>query len=187
MSSQEEQEEHDAMMRAFHGVPLAHKLETMPDIDLAELQSHLAPNSPGKIIIDNECQRRKLSKAAERIYESQNIIQKINHWYRGNEVELIPIENGNFVDIYARYEKSTSARVANALVEFWFAHWQWIITTLIALSAIFTTLFIYYDSKAERNAEKKVSNQISPTRQQSPQSLIHNHSSSSHPVTRPQR
>jgi hypothetical protein len=121
MTSQEEQEEHDAMMRSFHGVPVAHKLETMSDIDLAELQSHMPPNSPGKIIIDNEWQRRILSKVTSKApkitRKSQNTIQKIKHWYKGNEVELIPIKNGNFVDIYARYEKSTSARVANGLVK----------------------------------------------------------------------
>src|ERR1039457_4291711 len=57
-----EKEKHDAMMRAFHKVPLAHELEVMPDIDLAELQSQLAPDSPGKIIVENEWQRRKSSK-----------------------------------------------------------------------------------------------------------------------------
>jgi len=182
-------EEHDAMMRSFHGVPLAHKLETMPDIDLAEFQSRLAPNSPGKIIIENEWQRRKSSKTSTPTPTEKplTIIQKINHWYRGNEVELIPVKNGNFVDIYARYEKSTSARVANGLVNFWLAHWQWIITTLIAVSAIFATLFVYFDSKAERNAEKKASNQISPARQQSPQVIIHNQSTSSRPMARPKR
>ena len=55
-------EEHDAMMRAFHKVPLAQELEIMPDIELADLQSKLPPDSPGKIIIENEWQRRKLSK-----------------------------------------------------------------------------------------------------------------------------
>jgi hypothetical protein len=83
VKNQENQEEHDAMMRAFHGVPLAHKLETMPDIDLAEFQSRLAPNSPGEIIIENEWQRRKLSKTPSE--KPQTIIQKINNWYRGNE------------------------------------------------------------------------------------------------------
>jgi hypothetical protein len=187
MTPEEEQEEHDAMMRAFHGVPLAHKLETMPDIDLAELQSHLASNSPGKIIIDNEWQRRILSKTTSKTpkitRKSQNTFQKIKDWYQGNEAVIIPVENGNFVDIYVRYEKSTSARVANGLVIFWFAHWQWLIGTFVAICIGLVPLFIYLDTKAE----KKASNQISPTRQQSSQTIIHNQSSSSRPVTRPQR
>ena len=58
----EDQEEHDAMMRSFHGVPLANKIETLSDIELAELQSQLPPDSPGKIIIENEWQRRKSSE-----------------------------------------------------------------------------------------------------------------------------
>jgi len=54
-------EEHDATMRAFHRVPLAHELEEMPDIELTELQSQLPSDPPGKTIIENEW-RRKSSK-----------------------------------------------------------------------------------------------------------------------------
>ncbi len=57
-----EKEEHEAMMRAFHKVPLAHELEMMPDIELAELQSQLPPDSPGNIIVESEWRRRKSSK-----------------------------------------------------------------------------------------------------------------------------
>ena len=45
----DEKEEHDAMMRAFLKVPLAHELEVMPDIELAELQSQLPHDSPGDL------------------------------------------------------------------------------------------------------------------------------------------
>lgn len=62
MTTKTEKEEHDAMMRAFHKVPLANELEVMPDIDLAELQSQLPPDSPGRKIIENEWHRRKSSK-----------------------------------------------------------------------------------------------------------------------------
>ncbi|MDD5285296.1 MAG: hypothetical protein PHD54_05515 [Desulfuromonadaceae bacterium] len=56
------QEEHDAMMRAYRDVPLNHELEVMIDIDLAELQSQLPSDSPGKIIIENEWRRRRSNK-----------------------------------------------------------------------------------------------------------------------------
>ena len=83
-----EKEKHDAMMRAFHKVPLAHELEVMPDIDLAELQSQLAPDSPGKIIVENEWQRRKSSKIpklatnpAVNNLKLQNLINEIESQY----------------------------------------------------------------------------------------------------------
>ena len=58
----EDQEERDAMIRSFHGVPLAHELKIMSDIELAELQSQLVPDSPGQIIIENEWQCRTPGK-----------------------------------------------------------------------------------------------------------------------------
>jgi hypothetical protein len=192
----EEKEEDDAMMRAFHGVPLAHRLETMPDIDLAELQSRLATNSPGTIIIENEWQRRKLSKMPstdlKKTNKSITTIQKIKHWYQGNEVELIPIKNGNFVDVYARYEKSTSARVANGLVKFWFTHWKILLPVIVSVIGIIVaagvSLYIHFDSKPKGEPTQKSRETPKQMRTDISQPLIiHNQSSLSRPVTRPQK
>ena len=186
-------EENDAMMRAFHGVPVAHKLETMPDIDLAELQSRIASDSPGKTIIENEWQRRKSIKAPTPTEKPQTIIQKINLWYRGNEVELIPVKNGNFVDIYARYEKSTSARVASGLVNFWLAHWKILLPVIVSIIGIIVaagvSLYIHFDSKKSKGeTTQKYGETPKQMRTEISQPLVvHKQFSSTRTVTRPQR
>lgn len=58
----EEKEEQDAMMRSFDGIPLAHELAAMSEIELADQQSKLAANPRAIIIIENEWQRRKSSE-----------------------------------------------------------------------------------------------------------------------------
>lgn len=81
-------EEQDAIMRTFHGVPLAHELEAMSDIDLAELQSQLAHDSPGKIIIENEWQRRKSSKEP---FPTPQRLQELGLNHPQNENNMDPI------------------------------------------------------------------------------------------------
>ena len=59
MATQEEKDEEEAMMRAYHGVPLQSEIELMSDIELAEFQSKLALDSPGRIIAEHEWKRRQ--------------------------------------------------------------------------------------------------------------------------------
>jgi hypothetical protein len=196
VKNQENQEEHDAMMRAFHGVPLANKLETMPDIDLAELQSHLASNSPGNIIIENEWQRRDLSKPPSNTpkitTKPLTTIQKIKHWYQGNQVELIPIKNGDFVDVYARYEKSTSSRVANGLVNFWLTNWKILLPVIVSIIGIIVaagvSLYIHFDSKPKGEPTQKNREAPKQMRTDIRQPLmVHSQSTSNRAVARHKR
>jgi hypothetical protein len=68
-----------------------------------------------------------------RRFSMKMILEKIKTWYQGKESELIAVEREKHVDIYARYEKSTSARIVFGIVNFWRRHWQWTIMFIVTV------------------------------------------------------
>lgn len=75
----------------------------------------------------------------------KKIIEKIKNWYQGKETELFAVERDKYVDIYARYEKSMSARIATAIVNYWRSHWQWTLTFIVAVIACIFAFPPFYE------------------------------------------
>ncbi|NKL22547.1 hypothetical protein [Rhizobium leguminosarum] len=71
----------------------------------------------------------------------QTPMKHLVDWYEG---QYVPYENdrrNHFIIVGGYYERHWTARAARRVVEFWFAHWQWTIGTIIALLALCLTVF----------------------------------------------
>ncbi|KWT77087.1 hypothetical protein ASH09_12160 [Agrobacterium radiobacter] len=58
-------------------------------------------------------------------------------WYKGRYVAHENDPRSSVVIIGGSYERHWTARVAHKVVEFWSAHWQWTIGTVLALIALY--------------------------------------------------
>jgi len=71
------------------------------------------------------------------------IIQKIKNWRRG---KYIPPTTSELFDQpisgEGHFKPSLFARIINGIGKFWVKHWQWIITTCIAI--IIGSLMVYF-------------------------------------------
>ena len=62
--------------------------------------------------------------------------QRIADWYQG-ELTLPPNDpNSPVVILGIRYKRHWTASTARVLVEFYLAHWQWVIGTALAIAAL---------------------------------------------------
>ena len=71
------------------------------------------------------------------------MFSRIKRWYDGepkmHEFENHPNSSAFFMPMpYTEYH--WSAKVARAIVGFYFRHWQWVVTTIIAVVAIYVSV-----------------------------------------------
>ncbi|WP_057162668.1 hypothetical protein [Lysobacter sp. Root916] len=66
------------------------------------------------------------------------IIEKLKEWRRGRYIPPPPSDPSNqiFFLSLGRYEQPVLAKLLGALGRFYLAHWQWIISTALAVIAI---------------------------------------------------
>lgn len=67
------------------------------------------------------------------------LMKQVRDWYEG---KYVPFENDPHSGVFivgGRYERHWTARGARMIVEFWSAHWQWTIGTVLALLGIYFT------------------------------------------------
>ncbi|WP_435550200.1 hypothetical protein [Desulfobacterium sp. N47] len=69
------QEEQDFRSRSYYDIPSQEIIESMSDIELAELQLKYQPDNPGAIVVQNEWRRREKieqHKLSKNLVKSQN-------------------------------------------------------------------------------------------------------------------
>jgi len=68
-----------------------------------------------------------------------SIRSRVEYWYRGGPLpEREMDKNGGLIcRLPGTFEPSVSARIAQFLVDFWMKHWQYIISSVIALAIYF--------------------------------------------------
>lgn len=62
--------------------------------------------------------------------------ERLQAWYEG---EFVPHQNdpgSRVVRIGGAYKRSLSARILRRAVEFWRAHWQWLIPVVLSIFAL---------------------------------------------------
>ncbi len=84
---------------------------------------------------------------------------KIKTWYE-NKLFLYRVKRALKAKAKIKFYKySLSYKIISIVKPFWFAHWQYIITTFLAILAIIAAaivaLFIHFDSKYNENATSK--------------------------------
>lgn len=58
-------------------------------------------------------------------------------WYQGRLVSDDPIVGKHFIVLPGdRYERHWTSSAAHILVDFYLAHWQWVVTTILAVIAV---------------------------------------------------
>jgi hypothetical protein len=72
------------------------------------------------------------------VIDSRVILLKLRNWYRGEYVPPPPIDDGSGIFFLSTgsYRKSTSARIATVLVEFWRMHWQFLVGAAISIAGV---------------------------------------------------
>ncbi|MCK3776685.1 hypothetical protein MZK49_08060 [Ensifer sesbaniae] len=68
------------------------------------------------------------------------LIKRAADWYEGKYVSYENDPHSRVFIVGGYYERHWTARVARTLVEFWLAHWQWTIGTMLALLGLYVTL-----------------------------------------------
>ena len=68
--------------------------------------------------------------------QAKSVIEKIQQWYEGEYVVYESDPHSPVIFIGGDYRRHWTAAVARVLVEFWLAHWKWIIGSLIAIAAV---------------------------------------------------
>ncbi|MER9757433.1 hypothetical protein NKJ46_29150 [Mesorhizobium sp. M0166] len=59
--------------------------------------------------------------------------QRISEWYQGRYVPPQYDPGSGFFILMGSYERHWTARAAQVVADFWFAHWQWTIATVLAV------------------------------------------------------
>jgi len=72
------------------------------------------------------------------VSDEMSIFAKFKRWYLGGPLPLREEKNGSLICRSPdTFEPSISARIAQALVGFWLKHWQYIISSVIAIAIYF--------------------------------------------------
>ena len=68
---------------------------------------------------------------------SKPVKHRIEDWYYG---PLLPNDPSSALVFINHHNPHWTARIAQALVSFWLAHWQWTIGTAVAISGLWIAL-----------------------------------------------
>jgi hypothetical protein len=72
--------------------------------------------------------------------ETASIGQRIAKWYEGRWVAYENPPGSDIVIIGGNYERHWTSRTAHVLVDFYLAHWQWVIGTVLAIAGLLVAL-----------------------------------------------
>lgn len=77
------------------------------------------------------------------VTQQMKIIEKIKNWYRGQYIPTTTAELFNQpIPGEGHFKPPLFAKMINGTGKFWLKHWQWIITTFIAI--IVGSLMVYF-------------------------------------------
>ncbi len=82
----------------------------------------------------------------------------IKQWYDGEEYSISTPELPIFPGI--RYKRHWTSEALHYLIKFWLDNWKILLPILLTTSV---TLFIYFDTKATKEAEKKEQHEVNRT------------------------
>lgn len=68
------------------------------------------------------------------------ILKVVEDWYRGPYIEPQNNPRSGLVFLMGHHRPHWTAKAAQAVAAFWFAHWQWVIGTSIAVVGLAVAL-----------------------------------------------
>jgi hypothetical protein len=89
--------------------------------------------------------------------KQSEMIKFIKRWYDGEEYS---ISNPDLPIFGIRYKRHWTSELAHHLVKFWLENWKILLPIFVTT---IVTLFIYFDTKATKKADKKEQHEINRT------------------------